>query len=182
MFCRISFLIDRNDWRLKLVEVLVGFKEGTMLTHYWFYFSGCDVRNHSRYIFQFNFRIATSSSWLLGYGNTSRYNIQGSLASAFSMCWTYFTLVAYTFLVTQKSIIRATAAAIEFLLTFIRFIMSYRTQRVFGGGIRDGISNMQTSTRLSYAFYRDGILLAMAWVQTYILSTELMAYLIQSLG
>jgi len=87
-------------------------------------------------------------------------NIQSSLASAFSTCLTYFTLVAYTFLVTQKSIIRATATAIEFLLTFIRFIMSYRTQRVFGGGICDGISNMQTSTRLSYVFYRDGILLA----------------------
>jgi len=77
----------------------------------------------------------------------------------FSMCLTYFTL-AYAFLVTQKSIIRATAAAIEFFLTFIRFIMSYRIQRIFGGGIRDGVSNMQTSTHLLYVFYRDGILLA----------------------
>jgi len=74
----------------------------------------------------------------------------------FSMCLTYFTL-AYAFLVTQKSIIRATAAAIEF---FIRFIMSYIIQRIFGGGIRDGVSNMQTSTHLLYVFYRDGILLA----------------------
>jgi len=38
--------------------------------------------------------------------------------------------------------------------------MTYRTQRVFGGGLRDCISNMQTSTRLLYVFYRDGILLA----------------------
>jgi len=63
------------------------------------------------------------------------------------------------FLPTQKSITRATTTAIEVLLTFIRFTMTYKTQRVFGGGICAHISHMQTSTRLLYVFYRDGTLL-----------------------
>ena len=37
--------------------------------------------------------------------------------------------------------------------------MTYKTQRAVGGGIRDCISHMQTSTRLLYVFYRDGTLL-----------------------
>jgi len=63
------------------------------------------------------------------------------------------------FLLTQKSIIRATTTAIEVLLTFIRFTMTYKTQRVFGDGMLSRISHMRTSTRLLYVFYRDGTLL-----------------------
>ena len=52
-----------------------------------------------------------------------------------------------------------TTTAIEVLLTFIRFTMTYKTQRVFGDGICSCIIYMQTSTRLLYVFYRDGTLL-----------------------
>ena len=52
-----------------------------------------------------------------------------------------------------------TATAIEVLLTLIRFIMTYKAQRVCGDGVRSRISHMKTSTRLSYVFYRDGTLL-----------------------
>jgi len=59
----------------------------------------------------------------------------------------------------QKRIIRATTTAIEVLLTFIKFTMTYKTQRVLGDGILSRILHMQTSTRLLYVFYRDGTLL-----------------------
>jgi len=59
----------------------------------------------------------------------------------------------------KKRLIRATTTAIEVLLTIIRFTMTYKTQRAFGGGMRGCISHMQTSTRLLYVFYRDGTLL-----------------------
>jgi len=62
-------------------------------------------------------------------------------------------------ILTQKRIIRATATAIEVLLTIIRFTMTYKTQQAFCDGIRGCISHMQTSTRLLYVFYRDGTLL-----------------------
>jgi len=38
--------------------------------------------------------------------------------------------------------------------------MTYKTQIVFGDGIRDRISYMRTSSRLLYVFYRDGTLLS----------------------
>jgi len=72
---------------------------------------------------------------------------------------------AYTFNFTQKRIIRATAIAIEVLLTFIRFTMTYKTQRAFGDGICSYISHIKTSSRLLYVFYRDGILLFVPSVQ-----------------
>ena len=59
----------------------------------------------------------------------------------------------------QKRIIRATAIAIEVLLTFIRFTMTYKTLRVLGDGMRSRFLHMKTSTRLLYVFYRDGTLL-----------------------
>ena len=37
--------------------------------------------------------------------------------------------------------------------------MTYKTQMVFGDGMRSRISHMKTSTHLLYVFYRDGILL-----------------------
>jgi len=37
--------------------------------------------------------------------------------------------------------------------------MTYKTQMVFGDGICDYISHMQTSTCLLYVFYHDGTLL-----------------------
>ena len=55
--------------------------------------------------------------------------------------------------------IRATVTAIEVLLTFIRFTMTYKTQMAFGDGMPSHISHMKTSTRLLYVFYRDGTLL-----------------------
>jgi len=58
--------------------------------------------------------------------------------------------------------------AIEVLLTFIRFTMTYRTQRVFGDGICNCISYMKNSTCLLYVFYHDGTLLFILWVQVYI--------------
>jgi len=80
------------------------------------------------------------------------------LAVPCSTCSTHL-YDAKMFLLTQKSIIRATTTAVEVLLTFIRFTKTYKIQRVFGDGIRDHISHMQTSTRLLYVFYRDGTLL-----------------------
>jgi len=65
----------------------------------------------------------------------------------------------------QKSITRTTATAIEVFLTFIKFTMTYKTQRVFGDGIRSRILHMKTSTHLLYVFYRDGTLLFIPWVQ-----------------
>jgi len=63
------------------------------------------------------------------------------------------------FILTRKRIVRATATAIEVVLTFIRFTMTYKIHVVFGDGMRSRISHMQTSTLLLYVFYRDGILL-----------------------
>ena len=60
----------------------------------------------------------------------------------------------------HKRIIRATTTGIEVLLTFIRFTMTYKIQRVFSDGICGRISHMKTSTRLLYVFYRDGTLLS----------------------
>jgi len=82
-----------------------------------------------------------------------------------SMCYNIFHSDLHIYSHT-KSIIRATTTAIEVLLTFIRFTMTYKTQRVFGDGIRSRISHMQTSTHLLYVFYRDGTLLFIPWVQT----------------
>jgi len=76
-----------------------------------------------------------------------------------SMCSNIFSSLTCKFILTGKRIIRATATAIEVLLTFIRFTMTYRTQMVFGDGIRARLSHMKTSTRLLYVFYRDGTLL-----------------------
>ena len=61
--------------------------------------------------------------------------------------------------------IRATVTAIEVLLTFIRFTMTYKTQMAFGDGMPSHISHMKTSTRLLYVFYRDGTLLFIPWVE-----------------
>ena len=80
------------------------------------------------------------------------------LIGPFSMC--FLILRTYMSILTQKkSIARTLTTAIEVLLTLIRFIMTFRTQRVFGEGIWSRISHMQTSTRLLYIFYRDGTLL-----------------------
>jgi len=71
----------------------------------------------------------------------------------------FLILRPHTSILTQKSIVRTLTTTIEVLLTFIRFIMTFRTQKVFGEGICSRISHMQTSTRLLYVFYRDGTLL-----------------------
>jgi len=84
-------------------------------------------------------------------------SIYNSLGSGFA--YVCFALLTCTFILTKKSIIRSTTTAIEVLLTFIRFTMTYKNQMVFGDGIRGHISHMQTSTRLLYVFYRDGTLL-----------------------
>ena len=71
----------------------------------------------------------------------------------------YFSPLTCIFLLTQESITRVITTAIEVVLTFIRFTMTYKSQIVFCDGIRGHISHMQTSTRLLYVFYRDGTLL-----------------------
>jgi len=75
------------------------------------------------------------------------------------MCSSIFLFADLHILSHKKRIIRATATVIEVLLTLIRFIMTYKTQRVCGDGVRSRISHMRTSTRLLYVFYRDGTLL-----------------------
>jgi len=62
-------------------------------------------------------------------------------------------------ILTQKSIVRTLTTVIEVLLTFIRLIVTFRTQKSFGDGARSLTSYMQTSTRVLYVFYRDGTLL-----------------------
>jgi len=82
------------------------------------------------------------------------------------MCSSIFLFSDLHIFLHKKRIIRMTATAIEVLLTLIRFIMTYKAQRVCGDGVRSRISHMKTSTRLSYVFYRDGTLLLIPWVQT----------------
>ena len=91
--------------------------------------------------------------------NTQLNVIRNSLNTASEYVLTYFALLTWTFILTQKRIIRATTTAIEVLLTFIRFTMTYKTQRIFSDGVPGRISHMKTSTRLLYVFYRDGTLL-----------------------
>jgi len=75
------------------------------------------------------------------------------------MCSNIFSFADLLIYSHKKRTVRATTTAIEVLLTFIRFTMTYKTQQAFGDGIRGCISHMQTSTRLLYVFYRDGTLL-----------------------
>jgi len=92
------------------------------------------------------------------------YNIQNILSCAFQCVFSpYFTSLTCTFILTQKRIIRAIVTLVEVLLTFIRFTMTYKIQRVLGDGIRDRISYMQTSSCLLYMFYRDGTFLFIPW-------------------
>jgi len=91
--------------------------------------------------------------WLSG---TPFLNIESSLGTALD---SIFFLLICTFILKRKRIIKVITTTIEVLLTFIRFTMTYKTQKVFGDGIRNRISHMQSSTRLLYVFYRDGTLL-----------------------
>jgi len=129
------------------------------LTHNWSHFSDFDVCADTWRIYPISFRIASPSPWLLGEWHVSFfYRIQ-----TYQCLWvcvlTWFDLLTCTFILTQKSIVRTTATAIEVLLTLIRFTMTYKTQRIFSDGIRGRILHMQTSNRLLYVFYRDGTLL-----------------------
>jgi len=97
---------------------------------------------------------------------TYHYNIQFRVASAFEYVFSPILLSWLTHLLPyKKRILRTIATTIEVLLTFVRFTMTYKTQRAFGDGIYSRISHMKTSTRLLYVFYRDGTLLFIPWVE-----------------
>ena len=76
-----------------------------------------------------------------------------------SMCSNMFCVADLHINCHTKRIVRTTATAIEVLLTFIRFTVTYKTQKAFSDGMRGRILHMQTSTHLLYVFYRDGTLL-----------------------
>jgi len=71
MFCRIWSLINRDDWRSKLAELLVGLKDSTILNlpadHI---FSDCDICGDSWHIYRIIFRTVIPSPWLLDGPNT----------------------------------------------------------------------------------------------------------------
>jgi len=91
------------------------------------------------------------------------YNIQNILSCAFQCVFSPIPHFADLHILTQKRIIRAIVTLIEVLLTFIRFTMTYKIQRVLGDGICDRILYMQTSSCLLYVFYCDGTLLFILW-------------------
>jgi len=164
MFCRIWFLINRESWWSKLVEVLVGFKDNAILnppTDHIFKTTISAMIVEIYVMSSAGVLLPLHGCWL---SPTHLLKIQTSLFSALS----YVSNIFYAnlaFLLTPKSIIRATTTAIEVLLTFIRFTMTYKTQMVFGDGICSRVSHMKTSTHLLYVFYRDGTLLFIPWVQ-----------------
>ena len=144
---------------MELAEVLVGFEDNIILnlpTDHIFQ-SAMSVLIVDVYLQSVSgVLVPLHSCWV---NPTHLYNIQHSLNCICICVLTYFTFLTCIFILTQKRIIRATTTAVAVLLTFIKFTMTYKTQRVSRDGMRGHISYMKASTRLLYVFYRDGILL-----------------------
>jgi len=152
--------MDRDDWWSELAEVLVGFKQSTILNPP----TDCIFQTAmAMVIFDMYFILVYGGSGSgplhgceRGYGLIS----DGIFEYVFKhilLCWLLF--------LHKKELPGRQPPQSNSSWPLSGSPWHTKYKRVFGDGMRSRISHMKTSTRLLYVFYRDGTLLYIPWVE-----------------